>query len=83
MATKTERKNDWNTKNYDRVAVVVKAGDRAKLQAAAAAEGKSVNRIIWEAIDAARPGLLEPLDDTSKQKKQAGPEAAQEDPAAD
>ena len=63
--TQTERKNDWNKKVYDRVSLVVKAGDRAK----------QVNRFILEAINAAHPGLISILDDTSKQKKQAEPEA--------
>lgn len=72
--TQTERKNDWNKKVYDRVSLVVKAGDRAKLAAAAEAEGKKVNRFILEAINAAHPGLISILDDTSKQKKQAEPE---------
>ena len=73
MATKTERKNEWNTKNYDRISLIVKSGDRAKLQAAAEADGISVNRLIYEAVNAQRPGLLSPLDDTSKQKKQTEP----------
>lgn len=72
--TQTERKNDWNAKVYERVVLIVKAGEREKLQAAARAEGKSVNRFILEAVNAQRPGLLSPLDDTSKQKKEA-PEA--------
>ena len=68
--TQTERKNEWNSRNYERITVMVKAGDREKLQAAAKAEGLSVNRLILESINAQRPGLLSPLDDTSKQKKE-------------
>ena len=73
MATKTETKNEWNSRNYERVVLVVKTGDRAKLRAAAEAEGISVNRLILDSVNAQRPGLLSPLDDTSRQKKE--PEA--------
>ena len=38
--TQTERKNEWNSQKYDRIAVTVKAGDREKLRAAAEAEDK-------------------------------------------
>ena len=67
--SRTERKNRWNSIKYDRITLVVKAGDRARLKAAAAAEGISVNQLIIGSINAQRPGLLSPLDDTSKQKK--------------
>lgn len=67
--TQTERKNEWNAKNYDRVALVLKAGEREILKDAARAEGKKVNRFIIEAINTAHPGLLTLLDDTSKEKK--------------
>ena len=69
---KTERKNQWNRLNYERVSLMVKAGDRERLKAAAAADGISVNRLVIDSINAQRPGLLSPLDDTSKQKKPIG-----------
>ena len=72
--TKTERKNEWNSQNYERVTLMVKTGDRDKLKAAAEAEKVSVNRFIIESVNAQHPGLLSPLDDTSKQKKEPGAE---------
>ena len=69
--TQTERKNEWNAKVYDRITVMVKAGEREILKAAAEKEKKTVNRFILESINAVHPGLLSLLDDTSKQKKTA------------
>ena len=72
--TQTARKNEWNSQKYERVALVVKAGDRERLKAAAKEEGHgSVNKLIIDSINAQHPGLLSPLDDTSRQKKE--PEA--------
>ena len=65
---RTERKNEWNSRNYERVTLMVKAGDRERLKAAAAAENTSVNRLVIDSVNAQHPGLLSPLDDTSKQK---------------
>ena len=73
--TQTERKNEWNSQKYDRIAVTVKAGDREKLRAAAEAEGVSANKFIIDSINAQHPGLLFPLDDTSRHKKQPDPAA--------
>ena len=67
--TQTERKNEWNAKVYDRITVMVKAGEREILKAAAEKEKKTVNRFILESINTAHPGLLSLLDDTSKMKK--------------
>ena len=65
---RTARKNEWNSRKYERVTLMVKAGDRGKLKAAAAAAGISVNRLVIDSINARHPGLLSPLDDTSKQQ---------------
>lgn len=73
--TPTERKNEWNNQKYDRVTLIVKSGEREKLKAAAAAAGKKTNRFLIESINTAHPGLLTPLDDTSREKKQTEPEA--------
>lgn len=73
--TQTERKNEYNSRKYERVALIVKAGDRDRLKAAAEAEGQSVNKLIIDSINAQRPGLLSPLDDESKKKKEPQPEA--------
>ena len=69
MATSSTVKNKWTRENYDRLNFVVKKGDRDKLRAAADAEGVSVGRFIIDSVNARVPGLLTPLDDTSKQKK--------------
>jgi hypothetical protein len=74
--TQTERKNNWNNHRYERVALVVKAGERERLKAAANADSISVNKLIIDSINAQRPGLLSPLDDISRQKKE--PEAETE-----
>lgn len=73
--TQTERKNEYNSRKYERIALVVKAGDKDRLKAAAEAEGQSVNKLIIDSINAQRPGLLSPLDDESKKKKGTQPEA--------
>ena len=73
--TQTERKNEYNNRRYERVTLMVKAGDRDRLKAAAEAEGQSVNKLIIDSINAQRPGLLSPLDDESKKKKEPQPEA--------
>lgn len=73
--TRTERKNEYNNRRYERITVMVKAGDRERLKAAAEAEGQSVNKLIIDSINAQRPGLLSPLDDDSKKKKDPQPEA--------
>ena len=67
--TPTERKNEYNNRKYERVTLVVRAGDKDRLKAAADAEGQSVNKLIIDSINAQRPGLLSPLDDESKKKK--------------
>ena len=58
--TQTERKNEWNTKKYERITLVVKAGEREILRQRAEAEGISANRLIIESINARYPGLLSP-----------------------
>ena len=44
------RQNDFNRKNYERVSLMLPAGEREKVRAAAAAENKSLNSYIIEAI---------------------------------
>ena len=71
MKTSATAKNKWTRENYDRLNFVVKKGDREKLKAAADAEGVSVGRFIVDSVNARIPGLLTPLDDTSKKKKES------------
>ncbi len=68
--TSSTTKNQWNEKNYDRVTIMVKAGEKQILKDAAAEAGKSVSRFIVEAVNqsAGKP-LLTVLDDSSKRKK--------------
>lgn len=49
-AHKTAYDNQYNRDNYDRLAVFVRAGDREKIKAHAAARGESVNAFINRAI---------------------------------
>ena len=74
VKTRAEVKNKWNTAKYERINFVLKAGDKARLKAVADRENVSVNRYIIDSINAREPGLLSPLDDKSRQKKQTGPE---------
>ena len=57
-------KNAWNTKNYDRIVLTVKAGEKERIKQAAS--GKSVNRFIIECINTVCPCLLSVLDDGKK-----------------
>jgi len=75
--TQTERKNEYNSRKYERITLMVKAGERDRLKAAAAAAGISTNKLIIDSINAQHPGLLSPLDDESKKKKETEPEAEQ------
>lgn len=43
----------YNKKSYDRIDVVVKKGQRQIIKDYAASQGKSLNRFICDAIDAA------------------------------
>lgn len=49
-AHKTAYDNQYNRDNYDRLAVFVRAGEREKIKAHAAARGESVNAFINRAI---------------------------------
>ena len=68
-------KSAWNARNYETFLLRVKKGEKAKLQAKAKEIEKtigskySVNRLILESINDKFPGMLTPLDDTSKQPK--------------
>ena len=44
------RQNEYNRKNYERVSVMLPAGEREKVRSAAKAENKSLNAYIIEAI---------------------------------
>lgn len=44
------RQNEYNKKNYERVSLMLPAGEREKIRAAAEAEKKSLNAYIIEAI---------------------------------
>lgn len=45
-----EVKNRYNSKAYDRIAVVVKKGEREAIKAFAEEQGKSVNQFITDLI---------------------------------
>lgn len=64
-------KDSWNAKNYDTILLRIKKGEKDRLKLAAEAAGVSVSRLIVDSLNTAHPGLLSPLDDTSKQKKSA------------
>lgn len=68
----TTCKNNWNAKNYDRLQLMLKAGEGAKLKAAAAEDGISVNKLVLRIINGDRPpmpGLLTVLNDAPRRKK--------------
>ena len=49
--TSSKVKNAWNNKNYDRITIIVKKGDKEKIQKAAEEKGyKSVNELIKERL---------------------------------
>lgn len=50
--TRAEVKNRWNSKAYDRIVIVVKAGEKERMKSIASADGKSLNRWITEKIGA-------------------------------
>jgi len=45
--------NKYNHSNYDRININVPKGERDRLKAVAAAQGKSLNQYVTDAIDAA------------------------------
>ena len=51
----------YDKENYDRIIVKIKAGEKEKLKALAAAEGESLNRYILKAVEQ-RSGLKLTLD---------------------
>lgn len=67
--TQTERKNNYNSRKYERIVLVVKTGDKDKLKWAADEAGVSINKFVMDSINAQHPGLLIPLDDESRKKK--------------
>lgn len=49
--TSSKVKNDWNKKNYDRITIIVKKGDKEKIQKATFEKGyNSVNELIKDRI---------------------------------
>lgn len=56
--TRTQQKNDYNAKAYDRINIVVPKGQKATVQAAADREGESINGYTNKAL-LARMGLEE------------------------
>lgn len=44
------RQNEYNKKNYERVSVMLPAGEREKVRTAAKSQGLSLNAYIIEAI---------------------------------
>ena len=49
-AQKTARQNDYISKAYDRVNLLVSKGDKEQIRQAAAVQGESVNEYIREAV---------------------------------
>jgi len=69
--TSNKAHDEWQARNYDRITIKVKKGDKEKLSSAARSAGVSVSRYIIESINSRSPGLLALLDDESKKKKGA------------
>lgn len=46
-----DKQNEYNRKNYDRVSVMLPAGERDKLRAIATERKQSLNAFILEAIE--------------------------------
>lgn len=69
--TSNKAHDEWQARNYDRITIKVKKGDKEKLSSAARSAGVSVSRYIIESINSRSPGLLALLDDESKRKKVA------------
>jgi predicted HicB family RNase H-like nuclease len=53
MQKQTIWSRTYNDKAYDRLAINVHKGRKAEIQALAAAQGKSLNQYVVDAIDAA------------------------------
>lgn len=70
VADRTKYKNQWARENLERVPLVVKKGQKAEIQAHAAAQGESVNGFIGRAIQEAM----------ERDKAAAGPQQPQESP---
>ena len=49
-AQKTAHQNDYISKAYDRVNLLVGNGDKEQIRAAAAVQGESINEYIREAV---------------------------------
>lgn len=47
----TRRVDNYIRRKYDRIQLVLPAGAREQVKALAQAEGKSLNRYVWEAIE--------------------------------
>jgi len=69
--TSDKAKNAWNSRNYDKILVTLKKGEKERVMTAASAAGCSMSRFVVDAINARSPGLLTVLDDDSKKKKPA------------
>lgn len=50
--------NKYNASHYDRISLQVLKGERDRLKAVAAVQGKSLNKYITDAIDAAENGII-------------------------
>lgn len=61
--------NKYQSKAYDRIILLIKKGDKNLIKAKADEQGISMNKLIFDAVDRCYPGMLSPLDDTSKKKK--------------
>ena len=53
----TRAKNKYNAKNYDSLRIVVKKGNKSIISDYAAANGKSINGLVNELLEAEIPAL--------------------------
>jgi hypothetical protein len=69
MAGKTEYKRIWNEERLDRIYLTVPKGRKDELKARAAAQDKSLNQYIVDALDAAEGKPIEDKPDMVMQYK--------------
>jgi predicted HicB family RNase H-like nuclease len=67
MGKQTKWSNDYVAKAYDRLAVFVPKGRRTEIQALAAAQGKSLNQYVVDAIEAMESKSEDVSNDREKQ----------------
>ena len=62
--TSSAVKNRWTKNHYDRIPVLVKTGDKDKLQQVADQEGVTISRLFVDSVNLRFPGLISTLDKT-------------------